>query len=679
MTATEQRTADLFPHQNGRKSPATISCVSSNVGSITDFIFSSSTHSTLPTCSNIPSKEIQESSSKEFPSSSLPQILIHTSSEQCINMNQQSSGTLNQISVCESDNEPSSAGNKEKLGHRRVDETGIVTYKRVTVDDLMKSLQIGLTYVLGKHHHPQRQVLLQDFQQIEYQDFPPEGSKSTPKHPYAEFRLKTYAQTAFRFFRNAFGVDPLSFMSSLCAKDLRELPNPGASGSIFYLTADDTYIIKTVSKKEARFLLSLLPGYYMNLTQNPFTLLPKFFGLYCYQSANKNIRFVIMNNLIPTNVKLHEKYDLKGSIYKRKASEEERKRDLPTLKDNDFKSLHPHGLILEPFFYDQLMQTIEDDVRVLGSFDIMDYSLLLAVHNISEEMKPTQNLSLLSPATSKQISPLDIMTNTPLSVHEDVRTTASIDSGIAMTTIHKIPTYIQYIRVIEFVRAQQEPSLRTSSILNTENSLSDNHTHNDNIETSSIKTVKADLSPILNRNLSQTSDNQSTTHRNSKSPINHNDTSSPFHIGNALIGGDVWYNRQNLSRLAMAGIPAVNQNGDLLLLYVGIIDILQNYRLRKKLEHAFKSTLVTREEISVCNPSHYGDRFVRFLSHKVFRKGGPNGNTLLSDTQSNTDRVTLHSSRLLNASSYRSGTSDDDDDDNSSITNNNNEAHSIRS
>ena len=102
----------------------------------------------------------------------------------------------------------------------------------------------------------------------------------------------------------------------------------------------------------------------MNLTQNPFTLLPKFFGLFCYQSANKNIRFVIMNNLIPTNVRLHEKYDLKGSIYRRKASEEERKRELPTLKDNDFKCLHSHGLILEPFFYDQLMQTIEDDVRV---------------------------------------------------------------------------------------------------------------------------------------------------------------------------------------------------------------------------------------------------------------------------------------------------------------------------
>ena len=77
------------------------------------------------------------------------------------------------IKVSDNENEPSTGGSKEKLGHRRVDETGAVTYKRVMVDDLMKSLQIGLNYVLGKHHQPQRQVLIQDFQQVEYQDFPP--------------------------------------------------------------------------------------------------------------------------------------------------------------------------------------------------------------------------------------------------------------------------------------------------------------------------------------------------------------------------------------------------------------------------------------------------------------------------------------------------------------------------
>lgn len=37
------------------------------------------------------------------------------------------------------------------------------------------------------------------------------------------------------------------------------------------------------------------------------------------------------------------------------------------------------------------------------------------------------------------------------------------------------------------------------------------------------------------------------------------------------------------------GIPARNFRGERILLYIGIIDILQSYRLAKKLEHAVKS------------------------------------------------------------------------------------------
>jgi hypothetical protein len=50
---------------------------------------------------------------------------------------------------------------------------------------------------------------------------------------------------------------------SMCSAPLRELSNPGASGSIFYLTEDDEFIIKTVQHKEGEFLQKLLPGYYM--------------------------------------------------------------------------------------------------------------------------------------------------------------------------------------------------------------------------------------------------------------------------------------------------------------------------------------------------------------------------------------------------------------------------------
>ena len=49
----------------------------------------------------------------------------------------------------------------------------------------------------------------------------------------------------------------------MCDQPLREISNPGASGSLFYLSADDAFIIKTVQKKEARFLQKLLPGYYL--------------------------------------------------------------------------------------------------------------------------------------------------------------------------------------------------------------------------------------------------------------------------------------------------------------------------------------------------------------------------------------------------------------------------------
>lgn len=39
------------------------------------------------------------------------------------------------------------------------------------------------------------------------------------------------------------------------------------------------------------------------------------------------------------------------------------------------------------------------------------------------------------------------------------------------------------------------------------------------------------------------------------------------------------------------GIPARNHKGERLLLFLGIIDILQSYRIRKKLEHTFKSII----------------------------------------------------------------------------------------
>jgi 1-phosphatidylinositol-4-phosphate 5-kinase len=52
-------------------------------------------------------------------------------------------------------------------------------------------------------------------------------------------------------------------------------------------------------------------------------------------------------------------------------------------------------------------------------------------------------------------------------------------------------------------------------------------------------------------------------------------------------------------------------------LYIGIIDILQEYSMRKKMEHAYKSIKYNSLSISVVEPRFYSERFLKFI-HTVF-------------------------------------------------------------
>jgi len=57
----------------------------------------------------------------------------------------------------------------------------------------------------------------------------------------------------FRALRKLFKVDPADYMISICGNEaLRELSSPGKSGSFFYLTNDDQYMIKTMKKAEVK-------------------------------------------------------------------------------------------------------------------------------------------------------------------------------------------------------------------------------------------------------------------------------------------------------------------------------------------------------------------------------------------------------------------------------------------
>ncbi|XP_072338792.1 phosphatidylinositol 4-phosphate 5-kinase type-1 gamma-like isoform X2 [Scyliorhinus torazame] len=427
---------------------------------------------------------------------------------------------------------PSSSGNIDapagkKIGHRGVDASGETTYKKTTSSTLKGAIQLGIGYTVGNlSSKPERDVLMQDFYVVESIFFPSEGSNLTPAHHFPDFRFKTYAPVAFRYFRELFGIRPDDYLYSLCNEPLIELSNPGASGSLFYVTSDDEFIIKTVVNKEAEFLQKLLPGYYMNLNQNPRTLLPKFYGLYCVQSGGKNIRVAVMNNVLPRVVKMHLKYDLKGSTYKRRASRKEREKCRPTFKDLDFMQDFPDGLLLDADTNTALVKTLQRDCLVLESFKIMDYSLLLGVHNLDQAERERQSEGSLSTSDEKRPIAQKALYSTAME---------SIQGG-----------------------------------------------------TSRGESIDTD------------------------------DT--------------------------MGGIPAVNGKGERLLLYIGIIDILQSYRLIKKLEHTWKALVHDGDTVSVHRPNFYAERFYKFMSNTVFRKTSSfqfNNATALKSSPSKKGRTSL--------------------------------------
>nr|TKS10464.1 phosphatidylinositol 4-phosphate 5-kinase 1-like isoform X2 [Populus alba] len=150
--------------------------------------------------------------------------------------------------------------------------------------DLMLNLQLGIRHSVGKHDAIMRELRHNDFDPKEklWTRFPPEGSKSTLPHQSVDFRWKDYCPMVFRHLRELFAIDPMNYMLAICGSDaLREFSSPGKSGSLFYLTQDDRFMIKTVKKSEVKVLIKMLPSYYQHVCQHKNSLVTKFFGVHC--------------------------------------------------------------------------------------------------------------------------------------------------------------------------------------------------------------------------------------------------------------------------------------------------------------------------------------------------------------------------------------------------------------
>ncbi|RWW67110.1 hypothetical protein BHE74_00025461 [Ensete ventricosum] len=244
---------------------------------------------------------------------------------------------------------------------------------------LMLNLQLGIRYTVGKITPvPMREVRSSDFgtrARIRMY-FPSKGSQFTPPHSSIGFFWKDYCPMVFRNLREMFKIDAADYMMSICGGDgLKELSSPGKSGSIFYLSQDERFVIKTLRKYELKILLKMLPNYYDHVGAYDNTLITKFFGLHRLTIKGKKVRFVVMGNMFRTELRIHRRYDLKGSSHGRSTNKHNINENT-TLKDLDLT----YVFHLEKSWRESLFRQISLDCEFLESQSIIDYSMLLGLH-----------------------------------------------------------------------------------------------------------------------------------------------------------------------------------------------------------------------------------------------------------------------------------------------------------
>ncbi|KAH7431404.1 hypothetical protein KP509_08G046800 [Ceratopteris richardii] len=411
--------------------------------------------------------------------------------------------------------------------------------------DLMLNLQLGIRYTVGKiTPEPRREISPSDFgpKARIWINFPKEGSQLTPPHQSTDFKWKDYCPVVFRHLRELFKIDTADYMLSICGNTgLRELSSPGKSGSVFYLSHDDRFMIKTMRKAEVKVLLGMLPNYYNHVQMYENTLITKFFGLHRIKPAGgQKVRFVVMGNMFCTELRIHRRFDLKGSSQGRSADKLEMDENT-TLKDLDLDFVFR----LEPSWRQALLRQIECDCKFLESEHIMDYSLLLGLH-----FRAPQFSAIFSSDPSCQF-----------------------DTAVGINRNDSVSQTAQANGLVLVAHQPHKPFLPQGS-----------HVRG---------------SPL-------------------KAPAAGNEEVDLLLPGTARLRVQLGVNMPARAdrKPRCAGKEEFGEAYDVVL-YLGIIDILQEYDVGKRLEHAYKSLQFDSRSISAVDPSLYSSRFQSFI-RKIF-------------------------------------------------------------
>uniref|UniRef100_A0A667Z6N9 Phosphatidylinositol 5-phosphate 4-kinase type-2 gamma n=1 Tax=Myripristis murdjan TaxID=586833 RepID=A0A667Z6N9_9TELE len=209
------------------------------------------------------------------------------------------------------------------------------------------------------------------------------------------FKFKEYCPQVFRNLRERFGIEDLDYQVSLTRSP--PVRSSEAQGEGLLLNSyDRTLVIKQISSEDVADMHSILSEYHQHIVKcHGSTLLPQFLGMYRVSVESEETYLIVMRNMFSHRLVVHRKYDLKGSLVSREASDKERVKvlpanihfrafdriKLPTFKDMDFRNNMQKVYVSEEQ-KEKFMEKLNKDVEFLVKLKIMDYSLLLGIHDV---------------------------------------------------------------------------------------------------------------------------------------------------------------------------------------------------------------------------------------------------------------------------------------------------------
>lgn len=510
--------------------------------------------------------------------------------------------------------------------------------------------------------------------------FPPRGGTITPPHPLSHtFKFKDYSPLGFAYLRRMFGVNEYDFLLSVCGNaNYIEFQSNAKSGQFFFYSKDGKYMIKTMTNAESKFLRRILPHYFRHCSQNPNTLVTKFLGMYRVKlyHLRRNVKFVVMKSVYDTDKHLDQLFDVKGSSKGRDAKPGE-----AVKKDNDVRRSLPDGaFVLEPSLRDKLRIQVRKDCEWLKSMKIMDYSMLIGVHNIATNRSqrkpvrvksgkvPTDQDSVVSTSSAKSGSQQSLQSVRNFQNDDaDEISNSSVDASHAATLEHYLDdddddSYLKgstarkqgkkrdtmplmdallddssTLRLIQSVETEDESTmkdkLKAEALV--EQAIQDMywpfHRFYDiqgrrrvNPIRKSLVTDNRKKGPGQNRQPVSALSNPISL----LTSINESNVESVLDNGGRVElptfeqplsfrkdGGfmmDLTGMQQPL-KLSVPGAPEMVDYCDGKIFYMGIIDILQQFNIRKRIEAKYRRIGTKGWEAASCvHPNLYADRFVRF-------------------------------------------------------------------